>query len=162
MKWVLLVSLSTTTQIPVLPFFDLGKPSMKSIETLSHFHCGTSKGWSKPPGFFCSALTCWQTKHWKTNSTALFFIPAQKKTLFMSLYILSPPGWMVILEWWASSRTAFIKLPVWGTQSLPSRRNHPFSSMAYLLRWLEVSPLLSYPWCLESVGHLVAKLLSGP
>merc|ERR1711890_4924 len=44
MKWALLVSLSTTTQIPVLPFLDLGNPSIKSIETLSHFHCGTSNG----------------------------------------------------------------------------------------------------------------------
>ena len=79
MKWALLVSLSTTTQIPVLPFLYLGNPSTKSIETLSHFHCGTSNGCSNPPGFFCSAFTCWHTKHLATYSATSLFTPAQSK-----------------------------------------------------------------------------------
>ena len=43
-KWALFVSLSTITQMLVLPLLDLGISSIKSIEMMSHFHCGTSKG----------------------------------------------------------------------------------------------------------------------
>jgi hypothetical protein len=51
MKWVVLVSLSTITQIESFFLAVRGKPTMKSILMSSYFHMGIDKGWSTPADF---------------------------------------------------------------------------------------------------------------
>src|SRR4051812_34496240 len=56
-KCATLECLSTTTKMASFPFWVFGKPVMKSILTLSHFHSGIGKGLRVPAGLSCSALT---------------------------------------------------------------------------------------------------------
>merc|ERR1712080_778543 len=72
----LLVNRSTITQM--LSWLDLvlGNPSMKSIDTCSHFHSGISNGCNKPLGFFCSGLISWQFMHLDINFPMSLFIPS--------------------------------------------------------------------------------------
>jgi len=51
MKCADFVSLSTITQIASCPFEVFGKLVTKSMDILSHFHSGTSKGVNNPAGF---------------------------------------------------------------------------------------------------------------
>ena len=53
-----LVSRSTITHSASCLCCVRGKGVTKSIMTCSHFHSATSKGWSSPAGFWCSAFTC--------------------------------------------------------------------------------------------------------
>jgi hypothetical protein len=48
MKCVILENLSTTTNIESLPFLDLGRPKIKSIETSTQGSLGKGKGVYNP------------------------------------------------------------------------------------------------------------------
>jgi hypothetical protein len=48
MKYVILENLSTTTNMESLPFLDLGKSKIKSIEILTQGSLGTSEGVYNP------------------------------------------------------------------------------------------------------------------
>jgi len=48
-KWANLVSLSTTTKMTLKPW-DLGNPSIKSMDKSLHTPSGIGRGWSKPNG----------------------------------------------------------------------------------------------------------------
>ncbi|KAJ6847542.1 uncharacterized protein M6B38_277275 [Iris pallida] len=88
------VSLSTITQMTLLPFCVLGSPDTKSIVICSHFHSGTGSGCSSPAVRWCSAFTCWHTKHFETNLAISRFIPCHQKFCLRSLYIFVLPGGM--------------------------------------------------------------------
>jgi hypothetical protein len=51
MKWAVLVSISTITQIEYFFLPVKGKPTMKYILMSSHFHLGIDNGWSTPADF---------------------------------------------------------------------------------------------------------------
>ena len=72
------VKRSTTTLTVSCPLSDLGKAETKSIMMCFHFHLPTSNGCIKPVGFQCSAFTCQQVKHLKTNKAAFFFFASTK------------------------------------------------------------------------------------
>jgi hypothetical protein len=59
MKWATLVRQSIITQIESFLFCVWGSPITKSMSISSHFHLGTGRGWSRPAGFWCSALVRW-------------------------------------------------------------------------------------------------------
>jgi len=65
-KWLYLESLSTTTSIASYPL-DLGKPTMKSMETSSQIAWGIDKGWSNPLGAAELALQRWHISQLLTN-----------------------------------------------------------------------------------------------
>jgi hypothetical protein len=48
MKCVILENISTTTNIESLPFLNLGRPKIKSIETLTQGSLGTGQGVYNP------------------------------------------------------------------------------------------------------------------
>jgi hypothetical protein len=48
MKCIILKNLSTTTNIDSLPFLDLGRPKIKSIEISTQGFLGTGKGMYSP------------------------------------------------------------------------------------------------------------------
>jgi hypothetical protein len=73
-KWVALVSLSTTTMIESCYFLVLGSLLIKSIVTTSHFHSGMGNGCSKLVGCLCSILNFWHAKHLEIKSTTSFFM----------------------------------------------------------------------------------------
>jgi len=59
-KWPYFVSLSTTTKIIDFPH-DMGKPSMKFIETSTQTLVGLNKGYSRPEGIVVFVLCLWHT-----------------------------------------------------------------------------------------------------
>lgn len=89
----------TTTQMLSLSFLLRGSPSTESIDIFFYFHCRTSNAINNPHSFFCSALTLWHIEHFATYLTTSPFILGQWNTIYISRYILSPPVWIVILEW---------------------------------------------------------------
>src|SRR3954464_2549336 len=91
-KWADLVNLSTITHMASCFCLDRGSPDTKSIVIISHFHCGTSKGWSGPTGRRCKALTCWQGRHLEMNSATSFLAPGREYCPRRSWYILVLPG----------------------------------------------------------------------
>lgn len=154
-KWAFLVCWSTIMHIPLFPFLVLGKPSMKSIDIISHFHYGTSKGCNKPTVFCWSPFTCWQIAHPLTKAAISFFMPFHQKTFFISLYIFEIPRWILGLERRLSNKTYCFKSLKCGTQILPLILKVPWSSISKLKHWsfltLLMIPLnlLSNPCLLE-------------
>jgi hypothetical protein len=62
MKCVILENLSTTKNMKSLPFLDLGKPKIKSIEISTQGSLGTCKGVYNSRGFTLD-LACLQVMH---------------------------------------------------------------------------------------------------
>jgi hypothetical protein len=108
-KWALFVSLSTITHTSSCPLGSLGRPTTKSIAIWSHFHIGTSRGWSCLASLWCSAFTSWQEGHYATYSATLHFMPHHQIFFYRSWYILLLPGWTVYCVWWVSSIISPIK-----------------------------------------------------
>jgi hypothetical protein len=92
MKWVILVSLSTITQIESFFLAIRGKPTMKSILISSHFHMGIDNGWSTPAYFKWLAFIRWQVSHSSTYLAMSTFMFDHQKFCFKSWYILVLPG----------------------------------------------------------------------
>ena len=74
-KWVVLVSQSTVTQMESNPPWEQGNLVLKYIVTQSHFYFGISRGPSSPAGlWWCLALTIWHVWHLFTNMATSDFI----------------------------------------------------------------------------------------
>jgi hypothetical protein len=73
-KWLYLKNLSTITKMQFAES-DLGKPSIKSKETVCHAPEGTGSGESKPGYFTLFGLTCWQMEQEATKDLATTFMP---------------------------------------------------------------------------------------
>ena len=91
-KYVDLVRQSTTTYKESFHWRVLGNPETKSIVTCSNFYSGISKGCKVPVGLWCSALICWQVRHFSTNLMTSLFIPDHQYCLLKSWYIFVTPG----------------------------------------------------------------------
>ena len=72
-----LVSRSTITHTASCLRCVYGKWVIKSIVTCSHLHSTTSKSWSNPAGFWCSAFTYLHVRHRRTKSPTSRIIPLQ-------------------------------------------------------------------------------------
>ena len=95
------------TQIEKCGLGVLGRPMMKSILMISHFHFISSIIWSKPLGLWCCAFTWWQFEHLETNSAMPFFVTSNQYTYLKSWYIFMELGWIDYLALWASSMILF-------------------------------------------------------
>lgn len=82
----LFANLSTITQMASQPLLDQGNPVTKSMVMCSHFR------FNSPSGRRCSALRCWQYRHFETYSATSFFIPFYTYKLCKCLYIFVLPG----------------------------------------------------------------------
>src|SRR3954470_12397558 len=91
-KCATLESLSTTTKMASFPFWVFGKPVMKSILTLSHFHSRIGNGLIVLAGLWCSALTRCQTSHSAMNCAISLFIRVHQNLWRRSWYIFVLPG----------------------------------------------------------------------
>jgi len=94
-KWALLVSRSTITQMVSCPLNIHGKWVKKSMEMLSHFHIGISKGCRIPLDLWCSTFAFWHVKQATTNCATSLFIPFHQKVSLRSWCILVMPGCML-------------------------------------------------------------------
>ena len=70
------VILSINTHIELYCFWFKDRPTTKSMLMSSHFKQGMWISWSKLPGFWCSAFTCWQFGHIATNFAMFIFEPS--------------------------------------------------------------------------------------
>jgi hypothetical protein len=84
MKWVVLVSLSTITQIEFFFLAVRSKPTMKSIIMSSHFHIGINKGWNIPADFKWLAFILWKVSHSDTYFDISTLILDHQKFFFGS------------------------------------------------------------------------------
>jgi len=107
-KCAYLVNRSTMTQIESCPLTNLDRCVIKSMEMLSHFHCGMLKGSNVPPDLWCSNFAFWHTKQDAIKSTMSIFIPVHQKDSFRSLYILVIPECMLRQLLWPSSKIFFL------------------------------------------------------
>ena len=105
-KWADLLSLSTTTQAETCCLFFRGNPVTKSMAMSSYFHYGILSGCNKPASRWCSAFTCWHTRHLDTYSSMSFFIPIHKYSALRSWVILVIPGWTEYGVVCSSSKTS--------------------------------------------------------
>src|SRR3954464_12484615 len=83
-----------TTKMALFPFWVFGKPVMKSILTLSHFHSGIGNGLRVPADLWCSTLTRRQTSHSAMNCVISLFILVHQNLWRRSRYIFVLPGWI--------------------------------------------------------------------
>jgi hypothetical protein len=129
MKWAVLVSRPTITQIESCFQGVRGKPTMKSMLMSSHFHAGIDKGCIWPAVFRWLALILWHVSQPDTYSAISPFIFDHQKFSLRSRYILVLPGWMVNLEIWASSKISFFNSRSWGMTNLWPNHTTPLSSL---------------------------------
>jgi len=124
-KCALLVSRSTMTQMVSCPLKVCGRWVTKSIEMLSHFHTGTSKGCIIPPGLWCSTFTFWQVRQADTYCATSFFIPCHQKFSLRSWYILVMPSCRLRRLLCPSSRINFFTSTSSGTHTLSWNQKMP-------------------------------------
>lgn len=84
----------------------LGRLETKSIEMMSQFHFGISKGCSSSGGLLCSTLAFWHVKHLAMHFATSFFMIYHQKLFFKSWYIFVEPGWKLKLLLCASFKIA--------------------------------------------------------
>ena len=147
-KWTLLVSQSNITQMVSCPLKVHGKWVTKSMEMLSHFHTGISKGCRIPSGLWCSTFAFWQVRHADTNWATSFFIPYHQKVSLRSLYILVMPGcrlrrllcppWRINFLTSASSSTQILPWN-FSIPSLPKVKSLASSDPSYSRTWFKLA-----------------------
>jgi len=129
-KCALLVNRSIITQMVSCLLKVRGRWVTKSMEMLSHFHTGISKGCRFPLGFWCSTFAFWQVRQADTNCATSFFIPCHQKVSLRSWYILVMPGCKLRRLLCPSSRINFLTSASSGTHTLPWNRSIPSSPKA--------------------------------
>ena len=82
---MLYFNLLTTTMIESCCLKFLGRPVIKSILIVSHFHSRMGSGYNNPAWCWCSALTCRHSRQWAKYSTTFFMFHQNKSFLIMEI-----------------------------------------------------------------------------
>ena len=91
--WVDLVNLSTITDTTSYPEGVLGNPTTRSINILSYFDLGISKGCKSLACVWCFILIF--LRHWATKLAVSHFILFHQNNFLRSWHILVVPGCIV-------------------------------------------------------------------
>ena len=100
-----------------------------------------SSSCSIPAGLWCSALTCWNVRHFSTCLTMSLFILDHQCRFFRSWYIFVTLGCTEYDVWWASSCSLSLILGTSGTEM------HPFCYK--VPSWLTVNSV--FEWFFNSL-----------
>lgn len=130
-NWVDFVNWSTTTQIESFFLNDFRNPNMKSQVTHSYFQSGIKSGFNKPPGSWCSTLTCWNVKHLDTKPATSLFMPINQWVRFISWYVFFILRWLKNLDRCASNNIDFLKTSSLGIHNLPQNLDVSDFSMKF-------------------------------
>ena len=162
-KWVNLVNLSIITHTASYLAGVFGSPITKSIEILSHFYLGISKGYSAPNSFWWSIFTFWQIKHLFTNSAISDFILGYQNISLRSWYILLIPGCIIKLLLWASSKILPLRPSTTSTHNLPWYFHNPLLSWVNPINLLDCIKAMvfwnSRSWCWANVIYSLKSLV---
>ena len=92
-KCAYLDNLSTKTMIDSCCFIVIGKPLIKSMEIIPHFHYGIGKGCNKHVGCLFSIFICWNFMHLELYSAMSLFIHSQKDCVMPMEIVFWYNGW---------------------------------------------------------------------
>lgn len=123
-KWAYLLSLSTTT-IMALTLWDLGKPSMKSMEISSHMRSGISRGCNSPTGLRHFVLFFWQMIQEDTYDCIHSFIPDHQACCFIRRYVRTKLECPPKTESWNSLKSFTMMFRFLDETILPWHRKQP-------------------------------------
>ena len=113
-----------------------GKPVIKSILIVSHFHSGMGSGYNNPVGCWCSALTCWHSRQRDKYYATSFFMFGQKKSFFIMVIIFRYLGCPEYSCLWSSFITVSLIYVMFGMYILFLCNNNPFFfRLKYVFTW---------------------------
>ena len=94
---------------------DIGRPTIKSMEIVSHFHLGISCGCKSPPQCLCSTFTLQNSRYLATMLEIIILIPSQWYNYPKLAWSFLTPRCAVYGAWWASRIIKSCKSPMEGT-----------------------------------------------
>ena len=97
LKMCFFENLSTRTVMEWCCFIVIGKPIIKSMEIISHFHSRIGEGCNKLARCWWSAFTCWHFMHLEIYSAMSLLIPGKKYCFLVVAIVLWYLGWVAIV-----------------------------------------------------------------
>lgn len=128
MKWAYFDRLSITTRMQ-LAEWDLGKLSMKSMDTICQHWLGIARGCRRPGYLARSGFACWHTRQVLTKCRIVVFIASHSKYCFICWYVTVKPECPPM----ALSCNADITL--WWSNALEPNHTFPLNRVSHLSVW---------------------------